>query len=250
MRSIPPIVKNLLIINVLVFIASELVLPRQGIMLDDTCGLHFFLAKEFYPHQFITYMFLHGSVTHLLLNMFALWMFGGIVERTLGTKRFIIYYLVCGIGAGICQEIAQYIHYSNLDIFNVPQGTEMIQCINLEGYDMPVSLSSYLAHWNCVGASGCIYGILLAFGICFPEERLFIFPIPVPIKAKYFVLIYAVIEVMSVVTRAHDGVAHIAHLGGMVFGLLLILYWKNMEKRRRGNGGTTYVTFDSYNKRI
>ncbi len=248
MRGIPPVVKNLLIINFLVFIAGEFVLPRQGINLDEYCSLHFFMAEEFYPHQFITYMFLHGSIEHILLNMFALWMFGGIIERTLGTNRFIIFYLVCGIGAGICQEVAQYIHYLNLDVFDVPQGDGFIKCITLEGYDRPVSLASYLSHWSCVGASGCIYGILLAFGMLYPNERMFIFPIPVPIKAKYFVCVYAVIEIMSVVTRAHDGVAHIAHLGGMVFALLLILYWRNKEKKKRQGGGATFVSFDNYRR--
>lgn len=212
----PPITKNLLIINVLMFLASY-VLLRYGIDLNDLLGLHFFLASDFRLHQFFTYMFMHGSFEHLFFNMFALWMFGRIIEQVLGQKRFLIYYMVCGVGAGLIQELAQYIHY-------LIEGYGAYEQIMVNG--RVVQMAEALNVWNTVGASGAVYGILLAFGMLFPEERMFIIPIPVPIKAKYFVVGYAVIELMSAMLRSNDQVAHMAHLGGMLFGLLLLLHWR------------------------
>jgi len=237
MRSITPVVKNLLIINVLCFVAQQ-ILPRQGIDLESICGLHFFVADEFRPWQFVTYMFMHGNLEHLFFNMFALWMFGCLIERTQGSKRFIIYYVVCGLGAGLCQEIAQYIHYLNLDMMTLEDGQKVIM---MDG--AYYTASSVLRYWNCVGASGAIYGILLAFAMYYPNERIFLYFL-IPLKAKYLVLGYAVIEMMSVLTSAHDGVAHIAHLGGMIFGVLLILWWRNQDKNRGHRA--EYVNFDSY----
>lgn len=245
MRRLPPITKNLLIINVLAFLAY-LVFQSRGVDLNNELGLHYFQSEKFMPYQFITYMFLHGGWEHIFFNMFALWMFGGIVEQTVGAKRFIIYYFVCGIGAGICQEVAQFIHFQNLEIIQETYHGEQIDCVLLENY-VEVELNNYLSLWTCVGASGAIYGILLAFGMYYPNERMFIIPIPFPIKAKYLVVGYAVIECMATITSNHDGIAHIAHLGGMVFGLLLILYWRYKDNRNQG-GGAVYVSFDSYNR--
>lgn len=246
MRSLPPVIKNLLIINLLVFVASQWVLPRIGVDLHRLCGLHFFMAPDFRPWQFVTYMFLHGNLEHILFNMFALWMFGRIIEATLEMKRFIIFYFVCGIGAGVVQEIVQYIHYTQLDIVELKNLGQMVTCVRLDDYPVPVTLDSYLNAWNCVGASGAIYGILLAFGMYYPNERMFIIPIPVPIKAKYFVLGYAVIELMSTLTSANDGVGHAAHLGGMIFAFLLIIYWRHNDNKRRS--GAQFISFDSYYK--
>ena len=191
-QNIPKITKNLLLINVLTYLAT-VVLEMRGIDLAFWGGLHFFGSPYFEIYQFISYQFLHGSFTHLFFNMFALWMFGCVIERMWGPKKFLIYYLVCGIGAGLCQELVQFL------------------------------MGSYSL---TIGASGAVYGILLAFGMTFPEERIFIFPFPFPIKAKWFVLIYAAIELFSAVNSAGDGVAHMAHLGGMFFGFLLIRYWQ------------------------
>ena len=210
--QMPPITKNLLIINILMYLASY-VLVRYGINLTDLLGLHFFMASDFHIHQIVTYLFMHGNFEHLFFNMFALWMFGRIIEQVMGQKRFLIYYFVCGIGAGLVQELAQYIHYLTI-LPDLP----------------PVSheqLAMALNSWNTVGASGAIYGILLAFGMTFPDERLFIIPIPFPIKAKYFVVGYAIIELLSALLRSNDQVAHMAHLGGMLFGLLLLLHWRH-----------------------
>ena len=218
-QQLPPITKNLLIINVLMYVASW-VLPRYGFDLNRLLGLHFFMASDFRLHQFFTYLFMHGSIEHLFFNMFALWMFGGIMEQVFGQKRFLIYYLVCGVGAGVMQELVQFIHYTAIlsEIGAVP-AHQLADALNV---------------WNTVGASGSIYGILLAFGMFFPEERMFIIPIPFPIKAKYFVVGYAVIELLSAMLRSNDGIAHMAHLGGMLFGLILILHWRypgGLQKR-------------------
>jgi len=191
-QNIPKITKNLLIINILTYLATVLIEPK-GIDLAFWGGLHFFGSPYFEIYQIVTYQFLHGSFTHLFFNMFALWMFGCVIERVWGPRKFLIYYLACGIGAGLCQELVQFL------------------------------MGSYSL---TIGASGAVYGILLAFGMTFPEERIFIFPLPIPIKAKWFVAIYAAIELYSAVHSAGDGVAHMAHLGGMLFGYLLIRYWQ------------------------
>ncbi|MBQ4392854.1 MAG: rhomboid family intramembrane serine protease [Prevotella sp.] len=217
-RNIPIVTKNLLIINVLAYLAT-IVLKTMGISLEELGGLHFFLANDFYLHQFITYQFLHGGFTHLFFNMFALWMFGCVIENVWGPKKFIFYYIFCGIGAGICQELVQYGQY-------VMEGLAAYDYVNVAGYGR-MALADYLNSWVTIGASGAVYAILLAFGMTFPNERIFIFPLPVPIKAKWFVCIYAAIELFSAMSSAGDGVAHMAHLGGMLFGFLLINYWRN-----------------------
>ncbi len=216
MNNLPPATKNLLIINVLVF-AATFVLARMGIDLEQMLGLHFFLASNFQPWQFITYMFVHGSLTHLFFNMFALWMFGRIMEQVFGSRRFLLLYMVCGLGAGLMQEGVQWAEFK------------------LMGYDeYPLALiRNALDSWTTVGASGAVYGILLSFGMTFPNERMFIFPIPFPVKAKYFVVGYALLELFSAVLRSADGVAHMAHLGGMLFALALILYWRHRGPRLR-----------------
>ena len=216
-HSIPNVTRNLLIVNVLAFLAT-LVLEQQNVSLESWGGLHFFLAPDFHVWQFITYQFLHGSFTHLFFNMFALWMFGCVIENVWGAKKFLFYYITCGIGAGLCQEIVQYAQYAS-------EGLAAYEYVNIESIGrMP--MGAFLNQWCTIGASGAVYAILLAFGMTFPNERIFIFPLPVPIKAKWFVCIYAVIELVMAYSSSGDGVAHVAHLGGMLFGFLLILYWR------------------------
>ena len=189
MRNIPAITKNLLIINILMF-AAYWVFGRLGINLNDILGLHFFLSSDFHLYQLFTYMFMHAGISHIFFNMFALWMFGRIVENVWGPKRFLTYYLACGVGAGLIQMIAQFGSFYMIASEQIPGfgfGDIMTVAHNSE-----VALSS----WTTVGASGAIYGILLAFGMLFPEERIFIFPLPVPIKAKWFVMLYAGLELM------------------------------------------------------
>lgn len=212
-RVLPTVVKNLLIINVLMFLAT-VTLERFSIDLNGIFGLHFFKASNFRPYQIITYMFMHGNFGHLFFNMFALWMFGNTLENIWGSKRFLLFYMVCGIGAGLCQELVQYIQYAT-SLANYAN-------VNLGGQVVP--MATYLNMMNTVGASGAIYGLLLAFGMMFPDSMIYFYFL-IPIKAKWFVIGYAVVELISGLT-GFDNVAHFAHLGGMLFGLLLILYWR------------------------
>ena len=221
MNQIPVVTKNLIAINVLMFFAA-VVAEKYGIDLNSYLGLHMFLAGDFYPFQLITYMFMHGGFTHLFFNMFALFMFGAVLERVWGPKRFLIYYFATGVGAAVIQEIVQYGYYdfylSAYDFVNV-------------GFGAPIPMSQYLNLWITVGASGAVYGILMAFAMVFPNQRLFVMPIPVPIKAKYYVIIFGVIELLlGLGNNASDNVAHFAHLGGMLFGFLLIIYWRKNGK--------------------
>ena len=222
MNNLPPVTKNLLIINVLCYF-GYIVAQKYGIDLNDTLGLHFFLASDFNLAQLVTYMFMHANFQHIFFNMFAVWMFGRTLEHVLGAKRFLTYYMICGIGAGLMQELVQYVQYA-MDLShyeNVNTGLAIIP------------MAEFLNMMTTVGASGAVYGILLAFGMLFPESKMFVFPIPFPIKAKFFVIGYAVIELFAGFGSSGDGVAHFAHLGGMIFGFLLIMYWR---KKNRNNG--------------
>lgn len=213
-RVLPPVVKHLLIINVLLYLAT-FTMNRFQIDLTDYLGLHFFKASDFKPYQLVTYMFMHGNFEHLFFNMFALWMFGNTLENIWGSKRFLWFYMLCGIGAGLCQEVVQYIQY----VTTLAQ----YDSVNFGGGQV-ISMANYLNMLNTVGASGAIYGLLLAFGMMFPNSMIYLYFF-VPIKAKWFVIGYAVIELVSGFIGGGN-VAHFAHLGGMLFGLILILVWK------------------------
>ncbi len=218
---LPLVVKNLLIINGIFFLATIAMDMVWHIDLANYLGLHYIGASDFRPYQFVTYMFMHGSFAHLFFNMFALWMFGNAIENAWGPKRFLIFYFVCGIGAGLTQELVQYIQFSDIHNF---------QNVNLGGRIVPVE--DYLNMLTTVGASGAVYGILLAFGMMWPNSMIYLYFL-IPIKTKWFVLIYGLLELFTGFSSI-DNVAHFAHVGGMVFGLLLILYWKN-----QGNGGNS-----------
>ena len=222
MNNIPTITKNLLIVNVVVFLATYL-FRNMGVDLNNVLGLHFFLAPDFHIYQLFTYMFAHGGFSHIFFNMFALWMFGCIVERTWGPKKFLTYYIVCGVGAGLFQELAQFAQFYFIASEHIPHFT-LAQTMKVAN-----AYAAFLNPWTTVGASGAVYGILLAFGMLYPEERIFIFPLPVPIKAKWFVMGYAAIELFMAYSSTGDGVAHLAHLGGMVFGFFLVRYWKKKD---------------------
>lgn len=241
MRNIPVMTKNLLIINVLAFICM-LVLSMTGIDLNDIFGLHFFLAPDFQIYQLVTYMFMHGGWMHLFFNMFALWMFGVVVENVWGPRKFLFYYLSCGVGAGLFQELAQLVSfYMTIHGQNPEIGLSQLGAVATQ-------VGAALNMWTTVGASGAIYAILLAFGMIFPEERIFIFPLPIPIKAKWFVLFYAGIEVFSLLGTTNDNVAHLAHLGGMVFGYFMIRYWRNHPTQGYGRSQGAQF-FDSLRNR-
>lgn len=221
----PTVTKNLLIINVLCFLGA-MVARRYGVDLNDMLGLHFFLASDFNPAQLITYMFMHANFQHIFFNMFAVWMFGRTLEMVWGPKRFLFYYILCGIGAGLIQEGVQWVDY----VVNLSQYERVNTGISI------ISMDEYLNLLTTIGASGAVYAILLAFGMLFPNSEMFIFPLPMPIKAKYFVIGYAVLELVLGITGG-DGIAHFAHLGGMLFGLILIIYW------RKKNGGGQQIYY-------
>lgn len=240
MNNIPPVTKNLLIINTLMFFGM-IVAESYQLDLNRYLGLHFVLSDQFNLAQFITYLFMHGGFSHLFFNMFAVWMFGRILEQVWGPKRFLFYYLLCGIGAGVIQELVTGISYFSLQA-DVP--ADVLAKVQQEGYRYLQQGMNYidptLGNLNAtlngftVGASGAVYAILLAFGMIFPDQPMFIFPLPVPIKAKYFVMGYALIELFSgLANNPGDNVAHFAHLGGMIFGFILIIYWR---KKDRENG--------------
>jgi len=254
LNSIPPIVKNLIAINLILWLAS-LVSPsffsRWGLNIDltDILGMHYWASSKFSPAQLITYMFMHGGFSHILFNMFALYMFGGVLEQLWGPKRFLFYYLITGIGAGIVQQLFWTMEYHSLLVAmnnaisaNSGEGLLPFQDVlgkyfsmsNLSSFDAPSLVGMkrmFLDLPVTIGASGSVFGLLLAFGWLFPEAKLMIFPLPIPIKARIFVLIYGVAELfLGVAQFSGDSVAHFAHLGGMLFGAILILYWKKKNR--------------------
>lgn len=240
----PPVTKNLIIINVIVWLV-EMLVPGFGQTMVNKLGLHFFEGSMFNPAQVVTYMFLHSTqtITHLLFNMFSLWMFGRFLEQVWGSRRFLMFYMVCGIGAALIQELVWALTWEHEYIAGIAK-------LNGLTYDhMKSVVDSALAHGDSefmnavvsfknmmvtVGASGAVFGLLLGFAFVFPNMPLYLFFIPVPIKAKYMVMGYAVLEFFFGITGTQSTVAHFAHLGGMIFGLGILLYWKK-KGTLRGN---------------
>ena len=222
--ELPEVVKNLLIINGLFFLAT-ISLDNFGLDLVKIFGLHQFQSADFRPHQIVSHLFMHGDFTHLFFNMFALWMFGKILENVWGAKRFLTFYIVTGIGAAFVHLLIS--QYQILSISN--QIPEMVN-LAIEGrYNPSIPISKKLTQLiitPTVGASGAVFGLLLAFGMLFPNTLLYIY-FAIPIKAKYFVLAYGILELYSGISNnPADNVAHFAHLGGMIFGYFLIKYWR------------------------
>jgi len=272
-RLLPPVVKNLLIINTLIFLAT-LVLRKYHIDLIEMFGLHYPAASSFRFYQFFTYMFLHGGWEHILFNMFALWMFGYVVENVWGGKKFLIYYLVTGLGSAAVYLV--WIHFTlapNLDalqkIISHPTVTGVENYFSKYGFRVgeinPLVTQSDVATFNhnmnllaqgsagsnilqqiitflsnyriemlnqmvVIGASGAIFGLLLAFGMMFPNSLIYLY-FAIPIKTKWFVIGYGLLELFSGIrNNPGDNVAHFAHVGGMLVGLLIMLYWKKHGK--------------------
>jgi membrane associated rhomboid family serine protease len=234
LASMPPVVKNLLILNGLGFLlALSLGSDQWGFILNRTLGVYYVGSPRFEPYQIISYMFMHGNFMHILFNMFALWMFGTSIERALGSKKFLIYYLVTGIGALVLHELV--LHYEFVKVTS-QMTIDQVALVKSEGQqllesgknysDYAMGQLNYLLNVPTVGASGAVFGILLAFGLLFPNVELMMILIPIPIKAKYFVIMYGAIELFSAVAnRPGDNVAHYAHLGGMLFGFILLRIW-------------------------
>lgn len=243
-NRIPPVTKNLLIINVLVWLAMILLPASFGNAIERYCALHYFLSPDFRFWQPLTYMFMHStmSITHLLFNMFGVVMFGMVLEQVFGSKRYLMFYLTVGIGAALIQE-GVYAIWLEILSNQLPDGLTMTE-IAREGSrlisqrmnwtDPTLGQMNTLINIPTVGASGALYGVLLGFAMLFPNMPLYFFFIPVPIKAKYMVIGYGVLELFYGVTGLQSGVAHFAHLGGMIVALILIIYWRKKGEINRG----------------
>lgn len=238
---LPPVVKNLLIINGLFYLATVVLGNTMNIDLTDYLGLHYFISPHFATYQFVSYMFMHGSFSHILFNMFALWMFGSVLEQLWGPKKFLIYYMITGIGAALIQLLVIYIQVYNLELsLTVDQiaqvretGFQILQ--NSQNFGDPImGKLNELYNMTTIGASGSVFGLLLAFGMLFPNSLIYLYFF-IPIKAKWFVIIYGAIELFSGVYNTGSNVAHFAHLGGMIFGFFLIVYWKKKSDNRHTN---------------
>ena len=242
-NQMPPVTKNLIIVNVIIFLAMALFPEEIGSTMNRHGGLHYYLSPDFIPTQFLSYQFIHADFMHLFFNMFALFMFGMVIECIMGPKRFITYYLICGIGAGLVQLGVNAIEYVQL-AQQLP--SEVVQKVIHEGAAVIAQGYNYsdptlgnlnaLINASTIGASGAVFGILLAYGLFFPNREMYIMFIPYPVKAKWVVIGYAAIELLQGMGHANTGIAHFAHLGGMIFGLLLILYWRKTGVIRK-NGG-------------
>jgi len=223
-QTIPPVIKNLLIINVLVFLAQQTLGPDIELKITNLFALHDLHSVFFRPHQLVTYMFLHGGWDHIFFNMFALWMFGAILENYWGPKRFLIFYMVSGIGAAVCHLAVLYPEMSS-------EIAQLQEKYTPEAIQEALYLPQYPINEATLGASGAIFGCLAAFGYLFPNSLIYLYFF-VPIKAKWMVLGYAAIELFSGIrSSAGDNVAHWAHLGGGLVGLLLVIYWNRNNRR-------------------
>lgn len=231
--GMPPVVKNLILINVIMLLAMFTAGGVAGIDLNAMLGLYFPKSDHFRPYQVITHMFMHGGIGHLFFNMFALFMFGRVLESVWGPKRFFIYYFVSGLGAAFTHEVVMAIQYSNLA---GSVGPEQLQMVLERGSEILRSGRNFtdpdmgqlnrLLNTPTVGASGAVFGILLAFGMLFPNTQLMLLFPPIPIKAKWFVIGYGAIELYFAISQPGSNIAHAAHLGGMIFGYILIKIWK------------------------
>ena len=214
--STPPVVLNLIIINCLFFMATALLPGDIGWMIEQRLGLYFWESNNFRLYQLVTHMFLHANFSHLFMNMFALWMFGRVLEYDLGGKRFLIYYMVTGIGAALLHLGVSWIEISRIHGMIAEYGAQ------------PDLVRALMSRVNVVtvGASGAVFGVLLAFGMMHPNSVIMLMIPPLPIKAKYFVIGYGVIELFLGISNSGGNVAHFAHVGGMLWGYLLLRWWK------------------------
>lgn len=234
MSNTPPVVKNLLIINVVMYLGMVIFGRFFNIDLNRLLGLYYFQSPYFGPWQIVTHMFMHGSPMHIFFNMWALWIFGKTLESVWGSKRFLVYYLVTGLGAALIHSLVLYFQlgpdvaalkaFYSVERINPKLLAEILKPGN-QFYELGRSLLT-----PTVGASGAVYGVLLAFGMLFPNTPLFIIPIPFPIKAKWLVIGFGALELFLGITQTGDNIAHFAHLGGMVFGFILIRYWNKFTR--------------------
>lgn len=231
-RSVTSITLHLLIINVLMFAATS-VLERRGIDLNGILGLHYYDSIQYHWWQSFTYMFMHGNFTHLFNNMFSLYMFGRLLEMVWGERRFIIYYLFTGVGAALVQQLAWRYDMGQIvsDVINnYPNSGFTYEELVANGINTNGGGHFFVSQLVTIGASGSVFGILLAFGMMFPDARIFLLFPPIPMKAKWLVILYGLFELFAGVWGFNTGVAHYAHLGGMLFGFILIMFWRKNKK--------------------
>ena len=266
-QLLTPVVKNILIISGILFFAQVVLAYKMNFRLENYLGLHYYPADYFKPYQFITYIFMHGDFMHIFFNMFAVWIFGSVLEKVWGSKRFLIFYLVTGMGAALTQYVVYYFEitpfinsiadlHEGMTISSFETFVNSVKFRSSLTYEMSNAFNSFADKYNSllstdssgalllahdyltqfktdylnanviVGASGSLFGLLLAFGMLFPNTYLNIYFF-IPIKAKYFVILYGIIEIYSAISNnPHDNVAHFAHLGGMLFGFIMIMLWK------------------------
>ena len=231
--GLPPVVKNIIMLNVLMILAYYAASSVFGIDLNSILGLYFPKSEQFKPVQIVTHMFMHGGFMHIFFNMYALFIFGPILENVWGPKRFLIFYLVCGLGAALTHETVIFFQYNHLIQSLTPENVQMVLSEGTTYFhqgkvftDPDMQNLQLLLNTPTVGASGAIFGVLLAFGVLFPNTQLFLLFPPMPIRAKYLVLGYGALELVLAVTQPGSNIAHAAHLGGMLFGYLLIRYWR------------------------
>ncbi len=231
--GLPPVVKNIIMLNILMILAYYAARSVFGVDLNSILGLYFPKSEQFKPVQIITHMFMHGGFMHIFFNMYALFIFGPILENVWGPKRFLTFYLVCGLGAAFTHETVIFFQYNHLVNSMSPDN---LQAVLSEGTayfrqgkvftETSMQSLQLLLNTPTVGASGAIFGVLLAFGVLFPNTQLFLLFPPMPIRAKYLVIGYGALELILAVTQPGSNIAHAAHLGGMLFGYILIKYWR------------------------
>ena len=224
MQRITPIVLNLIIINALVFVAQQLISPP---VVTNWGILHYIKADGFKPHQIITHMFMHGSLSHLLFNMFALWMFGSMLENYIGSKKFLVFYLICGLGSAVLTQLT--IPFNAESVAKSAYGLQFAAENNLT-FEQVVEISKQ--QYGMLGASGAIMGVMAAFAYLFPNTEMFIMLIPVPVKAKYVIPVLVLVDLFGGIRQAEgDNIGHFAHLGGAIVGFLLIYYWNKSNRK-------------------
>ncbi len=260
-RDTPVVVKNLIIINVIVLLGT-LALQQAGIDLVEKLGMHYPGSDKFRFYQIVTHMFMHGGLAHLFFNMFALWMFGRVLENVWGPRRFLVYYFVTGLGAVALHMFVNHLEIASMQhtlaaFTNTPAPEILDKFVDKHFSRAGMELRDFITNWYdnpagpafaaegerimqqiltlkmdipTVGASGAVYGVLLAFGMLFPNTQLMLLFPPIPIRAKYFVIGYGAIELYLGLTNSGGSIAHFAHLGGMLFGFFLIKYWNKTSK--------------------
>ena len=234
LSNTPPVTKNLIIINVIMLAGSFIFRSMFQVNLNAVLGLFYFQSPLFKPWQIVTHMFMHSGFMHIFFNMYALWIFGKTLESVWGSKRFLIYYLATGLGAAFFYQLVNYFQFApDISSLKAAYSVERINMTLLNEILQPGNQFYQIGRElirPTIGASGAVYGVLLAFGMLFPNTPLFLMFIPIPIKAKWLVIGFGVLELYLGITNSGGNIAHFAHLGGMIFGFILIKYWNKFTR--------------------